>query len=141
VLAVNSDVLTDSPRRIARTTRLRPEIQALRTIAVLGVVVYHLWPSRLSGGYAGVDVFFVISGFLIIGHLLRKVSLTGRVKLTEFWASRVRRLLPASLLVLGVTSIVTFLAMTTLVWHQWFREIAASAVYVQNIALSLDAVD
>src|ERR1700752_5458648 len=63
----------------------RPDIQGLRAIAVTLVVVYHLWPSVLPGGYAGVDVFFVISGFLITGHLLREHQQTGRVCLVTFW--------------------------------------------------------
>jgi peptidoglycan/LPS O-acetylase OafA/YrhL len=62
----------------------RPEIQALRALAVSLVIVFHLWPGRLTGGYVGVDVFFVISGFLITAHLLKEADLSGRVKLSEF---------------------------------------------------------
>src|SRR6478736_3901962 len=86
----------------ARTTVLS-EIQGLRAIAVMLVVLYHLWPKRLTGGYIGVDVFFVISGFLITGHLLRESERAGRVQLAQFWARRARRLLPASLLVLATS--------------------------------------
>ncbi|WP_108251437.1 acyltransferase family protein [Planctomonas deserti] len=120
---------------------MRAEIQALRAFAVLAVVLYHLWPGRLPGGYVGVDVFFAISGFLIIGHLLRDIERNGRVSLTRFWAKRARRLLPASLVVLVVTGVATVLWVPTTLWQQWFKEIAASAVYVQNWVLSLDAVD
>ncbi|MET0929485.1 MAG: hypothetical protein ABWX74_08200, partial [Aeromicrobium sp.] len=52
--------------------RQRTDIQALRAVAVMSVVLYHLWPNRLSGGFVGVDIFFVISGFLITGHLVRE---------------------------------------------------------------------
>ena len=62
----------------------RPEIQGLRAVSVLLVVLYHLWPQRLSGGYVGVDVFFVISGYLITAHMLREVDLTGRLQVTRF---------------------------------------------------------
>jgi peptidoglycan/LPS O-acetylase OafA/YrhL len=63
----------------ARGTRpVRPEIQALRAVAALLVVLYHLWPGRLPGGFMGVDVFFVISGFLITSHLAREATSTGR---------------------------------------------------------------
>ncbi len=75
-------------------TPVRREIQALRALAVTLVVVFHLWPSAMPGGFAGVDVFFAISGFLITAHLLREIDRTGRVGLAAFWARRARRLLP-----------------------------------------------
>ena len=61
----------------------RPEIQALRALAVALVVTYHLWPSALPGGFIGVDVFFVISGFLITALLLREIDSTGTVSLSR----------------------------------------------------------
>ena len=84
---------------------IRPEIQGLRAVAVLLVVIYHLWPAELPGGYIGVDVFFVISGFLITSHMLRETAVNGRVHLAAFWARRARRLLPAAYLVLGATAL------------------------------------
>ncbi len=62
---------------------VRPEIQALRALAVLVVVVFHLWPNRLTGGYVGVDVFFVISGFLITSHLVKELFTTNRIDLAR----------------------------------------------------------
>jgi peptidoglycan/LPS O-acetylase OafA/YrhL len=88
----------------------RSEIQALRAIAVAMVVVYHLRPSALPGGYVGVDVFFVISGFLISRHLAREADATGRIDLAAFWAGRVRRILPAALV-----TVVAVVAATTLI--------------------------
>ena len=120
---------------------VRPEIQALRAIAVIAVVIYHLWPTHLPGGFVGVDVFFAISGYLIIGHLLREVKDHGRIRLLDFWARRARRLLPASLLVLVATAIVTLLCVPNLLWKQFFSEIGASALYVQNWLLSANSVD
>src|ERR1700745_3115380 len=81
----------------------RPDIQGLRAIAVALVVVHHLYPSVLPGGFVGVDVFFVISGFLITGHLWRGYAKTGTLSLVEFWGRRARRLVPAAAVVLAVT--------------------------------------
>lgn len=120
---------------------LRPEIQALRTLAVAAVVLYHAWPNRLPGGFIGVDVFFVVSGFLITSHLLREVWSSGAIRLSRFWARRARRLLPASLLVLVVTAVGVLLIAPAAQWAPFFREIAASALYVQNWALIAASVD
>ena len=127
------------PRRPPRT--FRPEIQALRALAVALVVLYHFWPGRLPGGYVGVDVFFVISGFLITGHLLREAESTGRVRLARFWARRARRLLPAAYLVLAVTVVATLLFAPQSLWQQWFRETLGATLYVENWVLAGDAVD
>ena len=80
----------------------RPEIQALRALAVALVVVYHLWPAALPGGFIGVDVFFVISGFLITALLLREIERTGTRLARRFWARRARRILPAALVHVAV---------------------------------------
>ncbi|MDF2444508.1 MAG: hypothetical protein JWR01_2711, partial [Subtercola sp.] len=108
---------------------------------MLSVVIYHLWPAQLPGGFVGVDIFFAISGFLIIGHLMREVDRTGGVRLLPFWARRARRLLPASLLVLAVTGVAVLVVVPTVQWQQFFSEIAASALYVQNWLLAHNAVD
>src|SRR3954470_7617388 len=81
----------------------RPDIQGLRAIAVLAVVLYHAGVPGLDGGYVGVDVFFVISGFLITQVLWRDLGTGGRRSLIGFYARRARRLLPAAILVLLVT--------------------------------------
>ena len=119
----------------------RPEIQALRAVAVLAVVLFHLWPTRITGGYVGVDVFFVISGFLIIGHLLREVDRTGTIRLLRFWARRIRRLLPAALSVLAVTAIVVIIWIPQVWWPQFLGEVGASAAYVVNWLLAANSVD
>ncbi|MEV4759719.1 acyltransferase family protein [Micromonospora sp. NPDC049559] len=84
-------------------------LDGLRAIAVTAVVLYHLFPALLPGGFVGVDVFFVISGFLITTLLLAEHARTGRVRLREFWVRRARRLLPALFLVIGVASSVALL--------------------------------
>ena len=120
---------------------MRPEIQALRALAVALVVVYHLWPGQLRGGFIGVDVFFVISGYLITRQLVREALATGRVSLRAFWWRRIRRLLPAALVVLGAVTVATWTLVPRLHWQQYFGEIIASAAYAQNWLLASSAVD
>ncbi|SDO15198.1 Peptidoglycan/LPS O-acetylase OafA/YrhL, contains acyltransferase and SGNH-hydrolase domains [Klenkia soli] len=126
---------------LAPARRFLPEVQALRAVAVLLVVVYHLWPLRLHGGFVGVDVFFVISGFLITSHLDREVQRTGRVSLPQFYARRARRLLPASMLVLVSTVVASVVFLPDGRWATTAHEVLASAFYVQNWALADRAVD
>lgn len=128
--------LGEAPARV-----LRPEIQALRAGAVALVLVFHAWPALVPGGYVGVDVFFVISGYLITRQLLLEVERTGTIAVLDFWARRARRLLPASFLVLGACAAASFAWAPQGVWRQYFREVAASSLYVQNWALGIDAVD
>ncbi|WP_374311214.1 acyltransferase family protein [Microbacterium sp.] len=131
-----------STRRAARAREeFRPDIQLLRALAVLAVVLFHLWPDRVTGGFVGVDVFFVISGFLITAHLLREVSETGRIRIGQFWARRAKRLLPAALLVLALTSVAALMVMPPTVLAQTLREALASIFYVENWALAQSSVD
>jgi peptidoglycan/LPS O-acetylase OafA/YrhL len=133
---------TDAGRATSRPrAAVRPEIQALRAIAVGVVLVYHLWPAALRGGFVGVDVFFAISGFLITSLLLREVQRTGRVSLTDFWARRARRILPAALLTILVCALATVAFVPLTHWQQFFAEMRASTAYVQNWQLAHDAVD
>ena len=120
---------------------MRIEIQALRASAVSLVVLYHVAPARLSGGYVGVDVFFVVSGFLITSHLMREVERTGRIRLADFWARRARRLLPAALLVLVTSTLATFLFVPQTNWQPFLREIGGAALYAENWLLASDAVN
>ncbi|WP_051681612.1 acyltransferase family protein [Cellulomonas sp. HZM] len=138
---VPPEVAVPPAERRPSGTKVRVEVQALRAVAVMLVVLYHLWPKRLTGGYVGVDVFFVISGFLITGHLLREGERTGRVALGRFWARRARRLLPASLLVLVVTAVATFAWVPSGLWKDYLRQVGAAGFYVLNWVLAHDAVD
>lgn len=124
-----------------RSTRFRTDIQALRALAVAAVVINHLWHDRLPGGYVGVDVFFVISGFLITSHLFGEVARTGRVRLGAFYARRIRRLLPAALLVLLVSAILVALYLPYPRWERNAIEIAASASYIENWVLAAMSVN
>lgn len=85
-----------------RRARLRPVpgLDGLRGLAVLAVVLYHFFGDLLPGGYLGVDMFFVLSGFLITSLLVREFAVSGRISLTDFWVRRFRRILPAALVVL-----------------------------------------
>ncbi|MFV0634658.1 acyltransferase family protein [Demequina sp.] len=128
-------------RATLSVSKARRDIQGLRALAVAVVVLYHLWPWRLTGGYVGVDVFFVVSGFLITAHLLREAESTGRIAVATFWARRARRLLPASFVVLLFTVIATAAVVPQSLWQQFGREIGASALYVENLLLASDSVD
>src|SRR6201996_7484387 len=119
----------------------RPDIQGLRAIAVGLVVIYHLYPSLLTGGFAGVDVFFVISGFLITGHLLREYQKTGRIGLLDFWGRRAKRLVPAAALVLTATWLGARLLLPATRLADTASQIRASALYFQNWQLAGDAVN
>ncbi|MDX8520723.1 acyltransferase family protein [Mesorhizobium dulcispinae] len=81
----------------------RPDIEGLRALAVAGVVAFHFGLTALPGGFAGVDIFFVISGYLITRHLVTEISETGRLDFLRFYARRARRLLPAALFVIAAT--------------------------------------
>ncbi|MBN9180560.1 MAG: acyltransferase, partial [Microbacterium sp.] len=127
----------------AEPSRFIPHVQGLRAIAVLFVVLYHFWPARIPGGYVGVDIFFVISGFLITSHLWRELSATGGVRLGQFWARRARRLLPASLLVLLFCALAVmspYLIPTSALPNE-VREIISSTFYVENWTLALNSAD
>jgi peptidoglycan/LPS O-acetylase OafA/YrhL len=110
----------------------RPALDGLRAIAVIAVIVYHLNSEWLPGGYLGVDLFFVLSGFLITSLLLIERDTTGRLDLGKFWTRRIRRLLPASLVVL-LTVIVVMAIYGNIVEQAARRGEALSALaYVTN---------
>ena len=91
--------------------RFRPDVGGLRGVAVLLVVFYHAGIPRVTGGFIGVDVFFVISGFVITGLLLRERRASGRTSILDFYARRVRRILPAATLVIVVTVAASYFAL------------------------------
>lgn len=90
-----------SPHRSA----YRPDIEGLRAVAVLGVLAFHAGVPGLAGGFVGVDVFFVVSGYLITGLLVREAVTTGRIRLLDFFSRRARRLLPSAAVVLGAVAV------------------------------------
>ena len=86
----------------------RPEIDGLRAVAVILVILFHMGSNWISGGYIGVDVFFVISGFLITS-IIKKELEQGTFSFRDFWARRVRRILPAMIFVTACTLVVSYI--------------------------------
>lgn len=115
-------------------------LDGLRAIAVGMVLVYHLFPKALPGGFLGVDVFFVISGFLITSLLLRERAKTGRIDLLAFWRRRARRLLPAVALVVIVSSALALAASRDLLVGI-AKQIAGAVFFVSNWVFIADGSD
>src|SRR5699024_2751335 len=97
----------------ASTRRFRPDIQGLRAIAVLSVLLYHAHVPAVTGGFVGVDIFFVISGYLITSHIVQGLT-GGRFTFRDFYARRVRRILPASFAVLAASLAIAWLLLPPL---------------------------
>jgi peptidoglycan/LPS O-acetylase OafA/YrhL len=119
---------------------VRTDIQGLRAIAVLLVVAFHFEPAFVPGGYIGVDVFFVISGYLITSHLMRRPP-TGVRSIADFWGRRLRRLLPASLIVIVFTVVVGCFVLPVTQIAPLARDAVASTFYVENWNLAANAVN
>nr|WP_244269125.1 MULTISPECIES: acyltransferase family protein [Mycobacterium] len=122
-------------------TGFRPDIEGLRGVAVLAVVLYHCSSPGVGGGFVGVDVFFVISGFLITGLLWREATTAGTVRLSRFYGARARRLLPASALVGVVTAIASAMLLSPLEVKPVLLDGIASALYVGNYRFAREGVD
>lgn len=129
------------PAKIRHRSPIRGEIQALRALAVGLVLLNHLWPDRVPGGYIGVDIFFVISGYLITAHLMREADNTGRINLPSFWARRAKRLLPAALAVLAFSIVMAAAWLPITTRQSAFDQIGAAGVYVLNWLLAASSLD
>ena len=110
----------------------RPDVEGLRAVAVALVICCHYGVPRLAGGYVGVDVFFVISGFVITGLLLRERKGTGRTSLVEFYARRVRRILPTALLVVLAIVLAEYLVSGSMFGIEAAHEGIWAAAFVYN---------
>ncbi|MCK0174821.1 acyltransferase family protein [Mycolicibacterium sp. F2034L] len=129
-----TSVLKQQSRRRQRRVReshQRLDIQGLRMVAVLTVFAFHLfgWP---RGGFVGVDVFFVISGFLITGNLLRQAETSGNVSFKQFYWNRVRRIVPAATVVLLVTYVASLLVFQSFRAHQVGLDALAAFFFAAN---------
>lgn len=125
-----------APRRV-----FRADIQGLRAVAVAIVVLEHAGVAWLGGGFVGVDVFFVISGFLISGHLVESLRREGRIDLPRFYAGRARRILPAALVAVLLTAAASAMLVSPLRIVQILHDAAASAVSVPNIVFAVRETD
>ncbi|MET7749380.1 acyltransferase family protein [Micromonospora sp. NPDC005367] len=119
----------------------RGDIEGLRALAVLLVLVGHTDLAALPGGFVGVDVFFVISGFLITGLLVKELSETGRISIAGFYARRARRLLPAAAVVLVASLLLAYLFLPRLRWSSTGWDVVASGLYAMNWRLAEQSVD
>jgi peptidoglycan/LPS O-acetylase OafA/YrhL len=138
VAPVRTDV---GATRLRHTGGFRADIEGLRAVAIGLVLLYHAGVPFLPGGYVGVDVFFVVSGYLITGLLVREVERTGRVALGRFYARRAKRLLPAAALVLATSAVLMWLTASVVQWRAFGHDIVAAALYVVNWRLADRSVD
>lgn len=115
----------------------RPDIDGLRAVAIISVVAFHAAPNLVPGGFAGVDVFFVISGFLISGIIIRELE-RGSFSALKFYARRVRRLFPALIAVLTAVWIFGWLVLLPDEYQQLGRHLAAGAGFSLNLILFQD---
>lgn len=115
----------------------------MRAVAVLVIVLYHAGVPLFSGGFVGVDVFFVLSGFLITGIMASELERTSRFRLSRFYAKRILRIVPAATLVLVATAATTALWVPSTQWRSVAAEIAGSALYAVNwqLAVTTDYVN
>ena len=118
--------------------RYRPDIDGLRAIAVMLVVNFHAFPLAMRGGFIGVDIFFVISGFLITGIIARELS-ENRFSLIGFYNRRIRRIFPALIVVLAAVLVMGWLWMLPHAYAQLSSDVFAGAAFAANFALMLQS--
>jgi peptidoglycan/LPS O-acetylase OafA/YrhL len=128
----------DWPELSQPSDRYRPDIDGLRAIAVMLVVGFHAFPEAMPGGFIGVDIFFVISGFLITGIIARELD-RQHFGLLAFYARRTRRIFPALIVMLSATLVLGWLWMLPEAYAQLSSDVFASAAFVSNIALWLQS--
>lgn len=117
-----------------RHNEYRPDVDGLRAIAVLAVIGYHAFPGIVTGGFVGVDVFFVISGFLISSFILNGIR-AGTFSFADFYVRRIRRIFPALILVLCTTLAFGWAALSPTEYVELGKLTAASAAFMSNFAL------
>ncbi len=116
----------------------RPDIDGLRAIAVIIVVGFHAWPREFRGGFIGVDIFFVISGYLISGLVLKGLA-EAKVSFVEFDVRRIKRIFPALMLVLLTCAALGWFIMWAQPYAQFGRHIVAAVGFVLNFVLWREA--
>jgi peptidoglycan/LPS O-acetylase OafA/YrhL len=131
----------DRGRPVALIEGHRPDVEGLRAVAVIAVLLYHAGVPGLGGGYVGVDVFFAVSGYLMTALLVTERWRTGTISFRSFYARRARRLLPASVTVLLVTLAVARFVLPPLAFERTAGDIAAAGGYVVNLRFAREATD
>ena len=129
------------PRGGPTSDRFRGDVAGLRAVAVGLVLLYHAGVRLVPAGFLGVDVFFVISGYLITGQLLSEIDRSGRISLTAFYARRAKRILPAAAVVLIATAVAVWMFVPRVRWQDIGGDIVSAATYVINWRLADRAVD
>lgn len=114
--------------------KFRADIEGLRALAIIPVVVFHAWPALMPGGYVGVDVFFVISGYLITLLLLQRLA-AGSYSIGAFYAARIRRIFPALFVMLALTVPAAWLLLSPQALGEFARVLAATGVFASNLEL------
>jgi len=122
-------------------SRFRPDIEGLRAIAVGSVLLWHAGVPGIPGGFVGVDVFFVISGYLMTNLLVRELEQRGHISFRGFYARRAKRLLPAASFTLAWVAILTILLLPKIRWAEVGKDIVASGLYGINWRLANGSVD
>ena len=121
--------------------QFRPDVEGLRAVAILLVVLYHVHAGLAPGGYVGVDVFFVISGFLITGQLVRELRTAGRISFPAFYARRVRRILPAAVLTVIVTAVASALLLNPLAAKRALHDGLSAIYFGANVHFAAQGAD
>ena len=129
------------PQEVQKERHFRPDIQGLRALAVLLVIVAHAGFSTFAGGFVGVDVFFVISGFLITSLLVREATRSGRISLGGFYARRARRILPAAALVAIATVVASIIFLPLVRAVEVIKDSVWVAAFAANIRFASVGTD
>ncbi len=130
-----------SPLHHTAGPAFRPDIDGLRAVAILLVMAYHFGIPGFGGGYVGVDVFFVLSGYLITRLLIQEIEKTGTINLLNFYLRRARRLLPALALVLFVTVVLGALIYAPLEQQHFADTAVSTAAYISNLSFARTSTD
>lgn len=134
-------MLTDTPSQTPEHNvhpSYRPDIDGLRAVAILSVLVFHAFPSKVKGGFIGVDIFFVISGFLISSIIFRSLQRQD-FSFSEFYAHRIRRIFPALIVVLASSFAIGWFTLLPDELKQLGKHMATGAGFIQNFALWREA--
>ncbi|MDW0113113.1 acyltransferase family protein [Sporosarcina saromensis] len=118
--------------------KFRPELEGVRAVAALLVAVYHIWLGRVSGG---VDIFFVVSGYLITTSLISRILRDQRIQFSDFYLGLARRLFPLAFTVIFISTLLSIFILPKTVWSETIAQVFASIFYMENWQLAWNSVD